>query len=109
MTGRARDRATQSDRVLFAIAFGAAGAALAYAIARVSLAALMPEPNPAALVWSSRSSFFFRVELSLYAGGLLAFGGHALAARAFDRGGRALLVAFAVSAIALVAQAVLVP
>lgn len=68
-----------AERVLLAIATGAAATILAYASLRGVERAFYSEPNPALLIWSDRSAFLWRAQVSLYAGGLGAFGGYALA------------------------------
>ena len=69
-----------SPRILIAVVSGAAAAILAYAILRGAERVFFAEPNPALLIWSDRSAFLWHVQESLYAGGLGAFGGYALAA-----------------------------
>ncbi len=69
-----------SERILIAVVSGGAAAILAYAILRGVERAFYTEPNPALLIWSDRSAFLWRVQESLYAGGLGAFGGYAIAA-----------------------------
>jgi hypothetical protein len=67
------------ERLLVAVVSGGAAAILAYAILRGVERAFFTEPNPALLIWTDRSAFLWRVQVSLYAGGLGAFGGYALA------------------------------
>jgi hypothetical protein len=99
----------RASRLLVGIGCGAAAAVLAYAIERVVERAFFPEPNPAMLIWSDRSSFVWRAAIALYLGGAGVFGGYALAARAPRSGGRLLLVSLAVAAVAVTAQTVLAP
>lgn len=67
-----------AERLFLAAAAGAATAIVAYAILRGVERAFYSEPNPALLIWSDRSAFLWRAQVSLYAGGLGAFGGYAL-------------------------------
>lgn len=89
------------ERILIAVVSGGAAAILAYASLRGVERAFFTEPNPALLIWTDRSAFLWRVQESLYAGGLGAFGGYALAARVRARWLGAALVT-AVSALVLV-------
>ena len=68
-----------TERVLLAIAAGAATTIIAYALLRGVERAFYSEPNPALLIWSDRSALLWRAQVALYAGGLGAFGGYALA------------------------------
>ena len=68
-----------AERVLLAVAAGAATTVVAYALLRGVERAFYSEPNPALLIWSDRSAFLWRAQVALYAGGLGAFGGNALA------------------------------
>jgi hypothetical protein len=67
------------ERLLVAVATGVTTAIVAYAILRGVERAFFREPNPALLIWTDRSAFLWRAQESLYAGGLGAFGGYALA------------------------------
>ena len=92
-----------------ALAFGCAAAVLAYAAQRAFERAVFPEPNPAILIWSERSSFVWRSVIAVYAGGLGAFGGYALAARAPRLAVRALSATIAIATAALTLQGALAP
>ncbi|MDI1443370.1 hypothetical protein [Polyangium sp. 6x1] len=96
-------------RLFVALAFGFAGATLAYVALRLIESLWFPEPDPAIVIWSDRSRFVWRGLIAAYAGGAAIFGGHALASRSFEAAavwlGR---VAFA-AAIALALQGALVP
>ncbi|MDI1431759.1 hypothetical protein [Polyangium sorediatum] len=96
-------------RLFVALAFGFAGAALAYVVLRLIESRWFPEPDPAIVVWSDRSRFVWRALLAAYAGGAAVFGGHALASRSIEAAavwlGR---ITFA-AAIALALQGALVP
>jgi hypothetical protein len=92
-----------AERILIAGASGVAAAILAYAALRGIERAFFPEPNPALLIWSDRSAFLWRAQESLYAGGLAAFGGYALAGRRPRARWLTALIATAVSALVLAA------
>lgn len=96
-------------RLLVALAFGFAGAALVYVALRLVESVWFPEANPAIIIWSDRSRFVWRALIAAYAGGAAVFGGHALATRSIDAAacwlGRAALAA----ALALALQGALVP
>ena len=96
-----------SERILIAVVSGGAAAILAYAILRGVERAFFAEPNPALLIWSDRSAFLWRVQESLYAGGLGAFGGYAIAARGIRV--RWLGAAMATAVSALVLQTLIAP
>lgn len=99
----------RGERLLAAIAAGCAVAVLAYAAQRVLERVAFPEPNPAMLIWSERSSFVWRSAIALYAGGMGALGGYALAGRSPRASGRSLAAALALAALALAAQGALAP
>lgn len=92
-----------AERLLLASASGAAAAILTYAALRVIERAFYTEPNPALLIWSDRSAFLWRAQESLYAGGLGAFGGYALAGQRPRARWLTVLIAMAVSALVLAA------
>ena len=96
-----------SERILIAVVSGGAAAILAYAILRGVERVFFAEPNPALLIWSDRSAFLWRVQESLYAGGLGAFGGYALAAHRIRV--RWLGAALVTAVSALVLQALIAP
>jgi hypothetical protein len=97
----------KTERILIAAATGAAAAIVAYAILRGVERAFYMEPNPALLIWSDRSAFLWRAQVSLYAGGLGAFGGYALSG--FKTRVNWLGVMIATATIALVLEAVIAP
>lgn len=92
-----------AEQILLALASGFAVAILAYAALRGIERAFFPEPNPALLIWSDRSAFLWRAQESLYAGGLGAFGGYALAGHRPRARWLTALIATAVSALVLAA------
>ncbi len=95
------------ERLLIAVVSGGAAAILAYAILRGVERAFFTEPNPALLIWTDRSAFLWRAQESLYAGGLGAFGGYAIAARRVRV--RWLGAALAAAVSALLVQTVIAP
>lgn len=97
----------RAERLLVAVVSGGAAAILAYAILRGVERAFFTEPNPALMIWTDRSAFLWRAQESLYAGGLGAFGGYALAASA--RRLRWLGAAIVAAVGALVVEALLAP
>ena len=99
----------ETERVLIALSSACAAAVIGYASLRIFEHAFFPEPNPVILIWSERSGFFWRSLLSLYVGGLGAFGGYALAARAPHAVGRWLTIAIGAAAITIVLQGALLP
>jgi hypothetical protein len=96
-----------AERILLAAATGAATAIVAYAILRGVERAFYQEPNPALLIWSDRSAFLWRAQVSLYAGGLGAFGGYALSGFKTRVSWLGALIATAM--IALVLEALIAP
>jgi hypothetical protein len=94
---------------LLAAAVASAVALAVYAIVRSFERLVLPEPNPAALVWSERSPIFWRLVIAVYAGGAAAFGAIALAGRDPRAATRLLLVAVATAIALVVAQTVLLP
>jgi hypothetical protein len=99
----------RGERLLIAIAFGAAITVIAYALVRGAERAFFPEPNPALLIWSERSPLVWRVVSALYVGGAGVFGGYALASRGARAAARWLTAALAIATGAIVAQAVFLP
>lgn len=99
----------RAERLLIALGFAFAAAALGYAAVRAVEAALFPEPSPAVIVWSERSGFLWRAALALYIGGMGAFGGYALAARSLETSARWLPRSIALAAAAIALQGALLP
>ena len=95
------------ERLFIAVAAGLCAAIVAYAILRGVERAFYTEPNPALLIWSDRSAFLWRAQESLYAGGLGAFGGYALAG--FETRARWLGALIVTAALALVVEALIAP
>ena len=61
------------ERLGIALACGCTGAALLYSILRIVQAVMMPEPDPALVLWSEHSGFFWRAWTCAYAAGTIAF------------------------------------
>jgi hypothetical protein len=99
----------RADRLLAAVAVGAAAAAFFCALVRIFEQAVFIEPNPATLIWSDRNPFFWRAAIALYVGGLASFGGYALAARSPRAAARGVLVVFAAAVIVVTLQGALSP
>ena len=100
---------TRAERLLVAIAFAFAAAVLGYVFVRAVQAAFFPEPSPVVVVWSERSGFVWRSALAIYIGGMGAFGGYALAARAPEACARWLSRGVLAAAIAIALQGALLP
>jgi hypothetical protein len=97
------------DRLLVAAASACAIAVLAYAAIRVVELVLFPGPDPATVIWSTRSAFVWRAIVAGYVGGMGGFAGFAVASRSPALAARwlARLVVIAASAIAF--QGVVLP
>ena len=104
-------RAVASRKPALAVAAIAALLAvpLAYAIARVVQERISPEPDPALVVWSTRTGMYWRVAIGAYVGAMIAPLAYAWARRDLERATRAILVAVPVVALAIAAQGVLFP
>jgi hypothetical protein len=103
------DASPRRARALLAVAIASAVAVAVYAAVRAFERLVLPEPNPAALVWSERSAIFWRLVIAVYAGGAAAFGAVALARRAPPTAARLLLVAVAIAVALSAFQAALLP
>ena len=78
------------ERIFVALSSAGAVAVIAYTLLRVAERSFFPEPNPAALIWPSRSSFVWRSWLALYAGGMGGFECDQLIEQPLGRGLKAL-------------------
>jgi hypothetical protein len=67
-------RETRSVRLALAAIAACTTAAVVYAILRLGQALLFPAVDPALVIYSEHSGFFWRVWTALYAGGMLGFG-----------------------------------
>ncbi|HEX3772497.1 MAG TPA: hypothetical protein VHV30_16580 [Polyangiaceae bacterium] len=90
-----------------ALAWGLVVAVSGYAIVRAIQHVVYPEPNPATLVWSAHSGFFWRVWTVAYAGGIASFAVRAVADPA--RAAKHLPTAVVIAAGLLAVQALFVP
>jgi hypothetical protein len=101
----------RADVVAFALslAWGMVVAVIAYAVVRSIQFAIYPDPNPAAVVWSAHSGYFWRLWTVGYAGGIAAFSALVIARRHVEVCARMLAPALAVAATLLSLQAVLFP
>lgn len=93
-------------KTALAIATGCTAAALLYSILRIVQAIILPEPDPATVMWTEHSGFFWRAWTCAYAAGAIA-----LIARRFggDRLGRFMSRAIVPVAAFVLLQAALVP
>jgi hypothetical protein len=98
-------------RAGLAIAWGLVAATALYAIVRGVQYVAFPEPNPALVVWSAHSGYFWRLWIVAYAGGAAAFVAWLVARdeRAEERAARALAAAAPVAGALVAAQAVFLP
>jgi hypothetical protein len=91
------------------LAWGLVVAVGAYAIARSIQFVLDPDPNPAAVVWSAHTGYFWRMWTVCYAGGIAAFVVLPVARRHIEGCARALGPAVGIAATLLALQAALFP
>jgi hypothetical protein len=96
-------------RLAASAAVGAATVVVAYALLRTVERALLPEPNPAIVIWSERSAFAWRAAVALWLGVLGAIGGFALARRSLEPASRTAAVLAALGPIWLVLQSFTAP
>jgi hypothetical protein len=89
-----------------AVATGCTAAALLYSILRIVQAIVLPEPDPATVMWTEHSGFFWRAWTCAYAGGAVALIAHRFAGA---RVARALSRAILPVAAIVLLQAALVP
>ena len=92
-----------------ALAWGMAVAVGAYAVVRAIQFFLYPDPNPATLVWSAHSGFFWRCWTVGYAGGLAAFVAFLAGRRSPQAMARTLAAAIVTSALLLALQTAVFP
>lgn len=100
---------SRAERACLALAFLCVAAVIGYAAVRAAELAIFPEANPAVILWSVRSGFFWRCAIALYIGGAGAFGGYALAARSPERAARWLGRGVVIAAVAIALQGALLP
>jgi hypothetical protein len=91
------------------LAWGLLIAVAAYAVVRSIQFFVYPDPNPATLVWSAHTGYFWRAWTVGYAGGMATFIAVLLVRADVDRAVRALVPAVCVAAALLSLQAVFLP
>lgn len=91
------------------LAWGLVVAVAAYALVRAIQYVLLPDPNPAAVVWSAHAGYFWRVLTVSYAGGMASFVALLVARRRVQALADALVTAVSVAASLLALQAALFP
>jgi hypothetical protein len=94
---------------LLAFVWASVVATFLYALLRGVQFVLYPEANPATVVWSAHSGYFWRMLIVGYAAGMTLFVAFALARRAPERAARWLLPALTVAAAAIALQAAFLP
>lgn len=97
------------ERLGLALVAACTAAIFVYAALRVVQAVVLPEPDPALVLWSEHAGFFWRSWTAAYAGGTAGFVAWTLAGRDPARVTRVLARAVPTAAAALTAQGVLVP
>ncbi len=102
-------RARTASPWLFAGAWTAVAAVPIYATIRGVQKLLLHEPNPATVIWSAHSGFFWRSWTVFYASGATYAVAFLLAKRAPQKTARALPWGIALGALVLVVQALLAP
>lgn len=100
---------TPAVRLLVALAAACVAATAGYAAVRCAEVALFAQVNPRAVLGATQSPFLWRCAIALYLGGAGGFGGHALVGRAPAAAARWVARAAIVAAMAIAAQAALVP
>ncbi|NUQ72902.1 MAG: hypothetical protein HUU21_05035 [Polyangiaceae bacterium] len=100
---------TRAERLLVAAGFAFVAAVIGYAAVRALEIAFFPEPSPAVIVWSERSSFVWRAALALYIGGMGAFAGYAAVSAWPLAGARWLSRGILAAALAIGLQGALLP
>ncbi len=96
-------------RAALAAVSGCTAAVLLYAILRAGQAAFGHEPDPALVVWSEHSGFFWRAWTAAYAAVMAGFATWLATARSAARVGRLLVSGIVLAALLLGAQGLLVP
>jgi hypothetical protein len=96
-------------QVVVSLAWGIVAAIAGYALARAIQSVASPDPDPAAVVWSAHSGYFWRVLTMGYAGGIAAFVALLVARQRCDAASRGLVSAIGVATLLLVLQAALLP
>jgi len=99
----------RSVRLALAVVAACTTAVALYAVLRVAQALARPEPDPALVVWSEHSGFFWRGWTSAYVGATAGFVTWIVSARDATRVARLLARALVASVTLLALQALLVP
>jgi hypothetical protein len=99
----------QEVAVAASVAWGVVVAVSGYAVLRGIQFFVYPDPNPATLVWSAHSGFFWRCWTVGYAGCLASFIAFLALRNHPDRAARGLAPALAASAILLGLQSLVLP
>lgn len=97
------------DRAALAVVAACEAAVAIYAVLRVGQALLKPEPDPALVLWSAHSGFFWRSWTAAYGGGTAGFVAWIAAGRDAPRVARFLARAVPIAAALIAAQGLLVP
>jgi hypothetical protein len=98
-----------AERAGIATVAACATAAAVYAALRVFQKVVLPEPDPALILWSAHAGFFWRSLTAAYAGGSAGFVAWIAARRDPARVARWLARAVVVAATLIAAQGLLVP
>ena len=98
-----------SVRVGLAIVAACTTALVVYAALRVGQTLLVPEPDPALVLWSEHAGYFWRAWTAAYVGGMGGFVTYVAAARHAARTARVLATAIVAGGLLIAAQGVLVP
>lgn len=93
-------------KACLALACGGTVAALLYSILRVVQAVVLPDPDPTTVMWAEHSGFFWRAWTCAYVAGAVTLLAHRFAG---ERSARVLARAIVPTAVAVAAQAALVP
>ncbi len=96
-------------RLALALSGACVAAVALYAILRLIQALLYKEPNPAAVIWSVHTGYFWRAWTVCYAGAMVGFAMFAAAKRHEGAVCRALLWGLSVAAGLIVVQGLFVP
>jgi hypothetical protein len=99
----------RSVRAALAVVALCTTSAALYGLLRVAQSLIFSEPDPAMVIWSEHSGFFWRVWIVLYVGGMSAFVTWLASARHAQRIASILTRALPAAAALLAAQAILVP
>lgn len=99
----------RSVRLALAAVAGCTASVAIYAVIRVAQSLLAPDPDPALVLWSEHSGYFWRAWTAAYAGGTAAFVAYLAAGRDAERTARVLEASVVAAALLLAAQGLLIP